>query len=34
MPEKFRTEIPFVKPAPIEVEAAMKKNKKGNQKTE
>lgn len=28
MPEKYRDEIPFVKPAPIEVEAASKKTKK------
>jgi seryl-tRNA synthetase len=28
MPEKYKTEIPFVKPAPIEVEAASKKAKK------
>jgi seryl-tRNA synthetase len=28
MPEKYKTEIPFVKPAPIEVEAALKKGKK------
>lgn len=28
MPEKYRTEIPFVKPAPIEIEAATKKTKK------
>lgn len=28
MPEKYKLEIPFVKPAPIEVEAASKKAKK------
>lgn len=28
MPEKYQDEIPFVKPAPIEVEAASKKAKK------
>lgn len=28
MPEKYKTEIPFVKPAPIELEAASKKAKK------
>lgn len=28
MPEKYQDEIPFVKPAPIEVEAATKKGKK------
>lgn len=28
MPEKYRVEIPFVKPAPIELEAASKKVKK------
>lgn len=28
MPEKYKLEIPFVKPAPIEVEAALKKTKK------
>lgn len=28
MPEKYKTEIPFVKPAPIEVEAGSKKAKK------
>lgn len=28
MPEKFKTEIPFVKPAPIDVEASSKKAKK------
>jgi hypothetical protein len=28
MPAKYKIEIPFVKPAPIEVEAALKKNKK------
>lgn len=36
MPEKYKTEIPFVKPAPIDVEAATKKAKKekGATKTE
>lgn len=29
MPEKYKEEIPFVKPAPIEVEEAKKANKKG-----
>lgn len=29
MPEKFKDEIPFVKPPPIEVEAAKKAAKKG-----
>lgn len=28
MPEKYKDEIPFVKPPPIEVEEAKKKNKK------
>lgn len=28
MPQKYQDEIPFVKPAPIEVEAASKKVKK------
>lgn len=35
MPEKYRDEIPFVKPAPIELEAAAaaaKKDKKGGKK--
>jgi hypothetical protein len=29
MPEKYKEEIPFVKPAPIELEEAKKANKKG-----
>lgn len=35
MPEQYRDEIPFVKPAPIELEAAAaaaKKDKKGGKK--
>ncbi|XP_067622633.1 serine--tRNA ligase, cytoplasmic [Eurosta solidaginis] len=34
MPEKYREEIPFVKPAPIEVERAGVANKKGKGKNE
>jgi hypothetical protein len=29
MPENYKNEIPFVKPPPIEIEAAKKANKKG-----
>lgn len=32
MPEKYREEIPFVKPAPIDVEQAAAEAKKGGKK--